>query len=477
MRLTRGEGVSGRERGLLVVLIALLGAVLGLLLGGSAGHAVGPVDTRLSIRPALVGDTRIDVAPLGTLRLDTHDGPFQLRVAVTAVRLPAARSLFNDPKQLGGLAARATADVRGALMALALHCLLAAGLGAGLLSLLVFRRWRPAAAAVAVGLGLVAAGSGTAAATWRPGALSEPRYTGLLASAPALVGDAKDIVDRFGVYREQLAKIVTDVSRLYDVTSTLPVLAADRSAIRVLHVSDLHLNPAGFDVIESLVKQFDIDVVLDTGDLTDHGSGAEDLFANRIAALRVPYVFLRGNHDSAATAAAVARQPNAVVLDATARTVGGLRIFGARDPRFTPDKRTEDDSLGDDALRSAGLAARLRLLGSEPPATDIAMTHDPAMAQQFDGAAPLILAGHTHRRDVHELAASLLVVQGSTGGAGLRGLEGDSPTPIECSVLYLDRSTRRLQAYDDIDVGGLGLTSVQITRHVLPVLAARAAVP
>lgn len=454
MRLSRPSGTPAAQRRVLVLLVALLGAVLGLLLGGSAGHRVGPVDTRLSVRPALVGDTRIDVAPLGSLRLDTHDGPFGLRVTVTAVRLAAARSLFNDPKQLNGLAGAAAADVRGALLALAVRCLLAAGLGAGLLCLLVFRRWRPVAAAVAVGLALVAAGAGTAAATWRSQALSEPRYTGLLASAPALVGDAQDIVARFGVYREQLAKIVTDVSRLYDVTSTLPVLAADRSAVRVLHVSDLHLNPAGFDVIESLVKQFDVDLVVDTGDLTDHGSGAENLFVNRIGALRVPYVFLRGNHDSAATAAAVARQPNAVVLDSTARTVDGLRIFGARDPRFTPDKRTEDDSLGAEALRGAGLAARLRLLGSEPPATDIAMTHDPAMAQELDGAAPLVLAGHTHRREVRELADSLLVVQGSTGGAGLRGLEGDSPTPIECSVFYLDRGSRRLQAYDDIDVGG-----------------------
>jgi hypothetical protein len=32
-------------------------------------------------------------------------------------------------------------------------------------------------------------------------------------------------------------------------------------------------------------------------------------------------------------------------------------------------------------------------------------------------------------------------------------------------VLYFDSSTHKLIAYDDVTVGGLGLTSVQIQRH------------
>jgi hypothetical protein len=34
------------------------------------------------------------------------------------------------------------------------------------------------------------------------------------------------------------------------------------------------------------------------------------------------------------------------------------------------------------------------------------------------------------------------------------------------SVLYFDRTTRALQAWDDITLGGLGLTSVSIERHL-----------
>ena len=58
-----------------------------------------------------------------------------------------------------------------------------------------------------------------------------------------------------------------------------------------------------------------------------------------------------------------------------------------------------------------------------------------------------------------------LRVEGSTGGSGLRALEGEHPDPIETSILYLDRDTRRLQARDEIKLGGLGLTTAEVSRH------------
>jgi hypothetical protein len=98
---------------------------------------------------------------------------------------------------------------------------------------------------------------------------------------------------------------------------------------------------------------------------------------------------------------------------------------------------------------------------------DLAMMHDPEGAAEVDGTVPLVLAGHYHRRFQQLLPdGSLLFVQGSTGASGLRGLEGEKPTPAKASVLYFDRSTRALQAWDDITLGGLGLTSVSIERHL-----------
>jgi hypothetical protein len=82
---------------------------------------------------------------------------------------------------------------------------------------------------------------------------------------------------------------------------------------------------------------------------------------------------------------------------------------------------------------------------------------------------PLVLAGHTHERKVSELGdGTVLMVEGSTGGAGLRGLQGEYPEPLTCTVLYLDPATGRLEAYDEITLGGLGETEVTIQRTVVP---------
>ncbi len=187
-----------------------------------------------------------------------------------------------------------------------------------------------------------------------------------------------------------------------------------------------------------------------------------------VGTLDVPYVYIRGNHDSAATAALIAAQPNATVLAGTQVTVAGISIVGVADPRFTPDKSTGDDDAGDDVLVQTGVT--LAEVAEElPERPAIALVHDPKQAPPLDGVVPLVLAGHTHDREVSELEdGTRLMVEGSTGGAGLRGLEGEYPEPLTCTVLYLDPDTGELQAYDEITLGGLGETEVTIQRVVVP---------
>jgi len=110
------------------------------------------------------------------------------------------------------------------------------------------------------------------------------------------------------------------------------------------------------------------------------------------------------------------------------------------------------------------LAAQARTANPPP---DIALVHDPTAADPLAGTVPLVLAGHTHRRASQVLGqGTLLLVEGSTGGAGLRALEIQPPTPLECSVLYFERATRRLQGWDEVTLGGLGQATAEITRHL-----------
>lgn len=450
-----------------VVAVGMAGALVGIVVAGSVTRSVGPFEVDMALRPALGGSTVVAVPPLGELALDTHAGPVQLDVRVAQLREDAARAIVADPSALQDLGRDVARDVRSGLVALLLRTMAVTALGSALLGWLVFRVPRRTAVASAAGLSMLALAGAFSTATFDREALAEPRFSGLLGVAPTAVGDVQDVVDRFGAYSLQLGRLVTNVSKLYAATSSLPTFRADADTIRLLHISDLHLNPAGLDVVTSVVEQFDIDVIVDTGDLTDFGSAAEQQFAERIGRLEVPYVYARGNHDSRAVQEAVRRQANAVVLDSPQPVeVAGLTFLGAGDPRFTPDKRTQDDDAPREVLEEVGtrLADAVRLGGQPPP--DVVVVHDPVVAGPLRGVVPLVLAGHRHQRSAEEQEGTLLLVQGSTGGAGLRALEGEAPTPIMLSVLYLDRATQRLQAADDITLGGLGTSDARISRRV-----------
>ena len=453
-----------------VLVIGLIGCWLGLLAGGNLDAHVGPLDTRLSIAPSVDGGTEVSIPPLGELRVHSHAGPWRLLITVTRIDATDARRIFNDPAAVNGLGEQVVGDLRSAVITVTVRSALAAVAGALLLGVLVFRRrWRLVVLSGATSLSVVLAGGVVAAATFDKQAVSQPQYTGLLASAPGVVGNARDIVANFDKYENQLARLVTNVSRLYDVTSTLPAYQPDTSTIRVLFVSDLHLNPASWDVIRSISDQFKVEAIVDSGDISDHGSAAENTFVDQISTLGVPYLWVRGNHDSAITQAAVAAQKNALVLDKGQPVeVAGLRFLGWGDPRFTPDKDTRDGPAPA-SVAQVGLAmgSALRAQPADQQ-VDVAVVHDGAAASEMDGDVPLVLSGHYHRREQHLLpGGTISFYQGSTGASGLRGLEKEKPTPVRASVLYFDRDTRELQAWDDITLGGLGLVSAKIERRIL----------
>ncbi len=449
------------------VVVALAGAAIAVLLFGQISAPIGPFDATLAFRPA-GGGAAVAVPPLGSLTVDVYDGPLRLDVALQRVDQDRARALAVDPVRLAGVVDQVSADLRSAVVRLAWTTAGLALAGAAVTSLAITRRRREPLIAAGITAVLLAGTAGLGAATWRPQALSQPTYTGLLVNATSLIGSAEDIVARFDAYRASLEDLVGNVGTLYSALSSLPAPGGDGTTVALLHVSDLHLNPAGFDLVRQVVDQFGVKGVLDTGDITDWGSEPENKLIASVGSLGVPYVYIRGNHDSAATAALMAGQPNATVLDGSSVTVAGIEIAGIPDPRFTPDKTTGDDDAGDDVLLDSGeeLAEFVETLPAPPP---IAMVHDPKQARPLDGVVPVVLAGHTHERKVSELDdGTLLMVQGSTGGAGLRGLQGEYPEPLTCTVLYLDPGTGQLQAYDEITLGGLGETEVTIQRRTVP---------
>ncbi|PWJ55357.1 Predicted phosphoesterase [Quadrisphaera granulorum] len=472
-RLARAWARWGWLRAAAVVVVAVVAAGAGMATAGGTSASVGPVDVHLTLQPSLSGGTRVQVPPLGQLALATHDGPLRLSVQVERLRLPEARSLLARGTTADSVADELTRDVRGALVDLVLRSVLVALAAAALACLLVFRRVRTALVGMLAVLGLLLVSGGMAAATANSRALAEPRYSGLLTRAPALVGDLTSVGSRFTAYQTRVAALTGSVSRLYSALSGLPASsAAGDDDVRVLWVSDVHNNPEAYRLMSTLVEEFDIVGVVDTGDSSDFGSEAETSLLTPMASLGVPYLWVRGNHDSSTTQAAVEALEAAsdgrvqVLDDGESATIGGVRFAGTGDPRFNPSSLVLNEVVREQ-LTVAGEALG-RSLEAEARAgrpVDVALVHEPPMALPLVGRVPLVLDGHTHRRASAVDGDTLLLTQGSSGGAGLRSLVDGEPTPLQMSVLHFSAVDGSLLAVDDVTVGGVGLDSATVERR------------
>lgn len=453
------------------MVLAIIGTLAGVQLAGGSTYSIGPLDVNMRLVPSFTGASKIEIPPLGALTIDSHDGPISLNARVTQLDEQETQRLLQNPEGLDQASKDAADDVTTAVRDLVIRACVAALLMAALLGLLAFRSLPKALLTAGVTVALLAMVLGSAWATKRPESIREPHYEGLLSNAPAVVGNAQDITDRYGEYRGSLIKIITNFGQVYSNLSNLPRgYQPDPDTIRVLHISDLHLNPASFDVITPIAQQFSINVIADTGDITDWGTDLENQYADNIGKLNIPYVFVRGNHDKPETGEAVAAQPNAVVLENRVVEVAGLTFAGIGDPRFTPDKSEGDLSKEVDEVLKAGMELNTTITtydATHPKPVDVAMIHDPAGAPELADAAPVVLSGHTHKRKMRELDEdSILRVEGSTGARGLRGFYEDEVSPMRMSVLYFTKDGV-LQAADEIDISGPGQQTVSLNRRII----------
>ena len=327
-----------------VFLVSLTGGILGAELAPSTSATIGPLQAQVRVVPSLHPGIHLLLPPAGQVDFATHIAPVALEGEISQVDLEGARRLIDSPAQVRALGDTAGVALRGAAIRATLTTIGFAAVGAIGLSLLVYRRqWRRTAQVAATLVGTLVVTGAMAGLTADAQKLAQPKFTGLLSQAPYIAGQVPSVVQRLETYRTGLSDIVRSVTALYATTGGLSELSttSNDEVITVLHVSDIHLNPLAFDLIDRLVAQFGVDVVVDSGDITTWGTEVESSTFSRIGQLKLPYVFVRGNHDSAVTEAAVKQFKNAVVLDDQVAEVGGLVFAGIGDPVFTPDSHAE----------------------------------------------------------------------------------------------------------------------------------------
>jgi predicted phosphodiesterase len=262
-----------------------------------------------------------------------------------------------------------------------------------------------------------------------------------------------------------MVRIGRNLDRAYAALAS-PVGEVDgNGTVRVLHVSDLHLNPAGFDLAERLADQFDVAAVVDTGDMGTWGLPTEPQVAANVGRFDMPYLFVKGNHDDEDMVEAVARHDNARVLDHTGTEVAGIRFFGVADPTFTPGKGWRVDEFEElKVARSVGVGDAVDRQALRP---DVLLVHDGRLAAYARGRVATVLEGHLHRFGTEVVNGTRTLQTGTTGAAGPDNFRATEPPPAGAQVIYFDPQTRRPVAVDRITVRLPG-SSFSVERVLLP---------
>ena len=445
-----------RARRIVHVVAALLlgagGSLAALTLVPTPEQRVGPAT--ISIRASLgKGSTVARIPPFGTVSAATHRPPLRLTATLTEVDPAGIARLATQESSAEARAALVGEMTRGLRRAsmrvgerLVLGGLIVGGLVAGLLP---GRHLRGVLIGAVGGLLAVALLLLAVVRGYDLGAFQEPRFTGTLERAPDLLqavqkqgSSLAEIRSKYEVAAERLAEIVS--------LAAAPNEDPRAGSVAILHVSDIHSNPLGVEFAKQLAERFDVDAVVDTGDLTSFGQPIEARIGQLLSAIGRPWLLVPGNHDSPGVRASMASVPNVVVLDQQVQTVGDVSILGWGDPTFTPGSLLTNEQARKRQFTEAPKVGAL----VQRTAPDVLAVHNADLAVTSVGRVPLVLSGHGHRRGEERARGTLELEVGSTGATGLGSFLVRSDLAYEAEIVYF--RDRRAVAVDYIRFRTLG---------------------
>ncbi|HEX8098790.1 MAG TPA: metallophosphoesterase [Actinomycetota bacterium] len=415
------------------IVIGAAGMLIGMAAFGRMRTTMGPFDVELAGHLGR-SVTEISLPPLGRITASTHKGPLAFQATLKAVDIKGLTALVRN-RSVADAADLVAERARKLVVPFALRLLLLSVLSAAALAAVAFRtKWRGIVVSAAVPL-IVVGGSEVAAwATYDSAAFTAPKFSGPLALAPKLVGDVETAAARIDAFRLELQRIVSGAIRVYGEIQSRGV--GQDNLVRVLHISDVHVSPLGLSFARDLAQAFDVDVVLDTGDLTSFGTPVEDLITRFVPGFRRPYIFVPGNHDGPSLKAAMTNVPNVTLLNGTTAQRAGITFYGLAHPVFTPNKQALVD---DEEFEARARAAGQRVLSdieAMPAPPDVVAVHDDRMAESVAGRVPLVVSGHFHQASARVLNGTLYLRDGTTGGAGFTVFTQTGGIPLSAEILY-----------------------------------------
>lgn len=436
-----------------ILLIAVICALAFISLFSQMTVSTQGLEFEVRMQISNQGMTQVEIPPLGLIRANTHKTPVKILVRLENIDFNSVQKLLQEAPNQGQLLDELTSKVNSLIYVFAAKVMALAALGGAFGVLLVQRKnWHTLIQGVILAL-LVAAILLTGTyRTYNPSEFRNPHYEGVLRAAPWMVSFAEEALGKIETLGQQLQMVTTNLNGLFQQIDQLQPIGDDGNDLRVLHVTDIHNNPAALDFMDRVTELFGVDLIIDTGDISDFGTPLESMLLARLGNTPVPYLFVPGNHDSPEIIAQMQSLPGVTVLDGPMEILG-LKVIGLPDPSSATSD-VEPPTASEIPAYAAQIIQTLEDLGP----IDIIALHNNHIAGRLAGHAPVILYGHNHQQVLERIDGSVLVNSGSTGANGLQGLQSSKASHYSVSLLHFrpnDHGKLIIVAVDSLKVDSL----------------------
>lgn len=435
-----------------LLISSCLGALILIFIFNNAKININGVELAISLKPAFRGFTAIILPPLGNVKAYTHVLPVRLNIELKNIDIDLLKTLIYKSPDKSELWALFKDEIMKSLYLLGLKTAFLGTAGAFLTAYILKYTKKEILACCIIGIIIPILLLGSLFLSYDLDAFSTPEYTGTLKAAPWIISTVNKGIAQINELGKQLKNISDSASSVFSKMDSIGSIDQS-SVIKILHVSDIHNNPAALNFMDQIVKNFNVNYIIDTGDITDYGTPLENLVIKEISKLPVKYFFVTGNHDSNSTVDLFEEVENAVVLNGQEVDLGGIRLLGFSDPISK-----SDDIKSPDILQTVKLNMHIQEQLSHGNIPDILAVHNPEVTNNLVGKVPVILNGHTHRFSIKQDRGSVVINSGTTGAAGIRGLQSKNDLPYSAVLLYFQRNEDekyRLAAVDVIKISNL----------------------
>lgn len=426
----------------LILLTAVLGAFLFVYLFGPATYDLDGIRLNISINPAPQGKTIVDLSPFGNVSARTHNFPLEYIIKLDYIGTELAQNMFiSSSESPDEIINDLKSSIPNLLMPFLSRQLLLAALGAALSVWLLWRsKWILTLGSAFLGSLIVLIILTLGIQNYDIEAFKEPEYSGVLAIAPNIIPEPDKLLERLDMIQHQTRKAAGNIQTILTNVNSLSVLAnpeEDNQIRKILLVSDLHSNPIGIEFLKSLAHNFNVDIIVDCGDLTDFGNPLETKMTEGLLQIGIPYVFVPGNHDTPEIVDFVKEMKNSTVLTGQTVTIKGIKFKGNADPLSSSNEVVVEDRTEWEAMIDKQVEDLLNIEDAEEELPDIVVVHNHEVAQKLVKHYPLVVYGHTHKPSIIKNSEHIRINPGTSGAAGIRGLYADTSIPYSAVILYI----------------------------------------